>query len=122
VLDRASGRFLGRAGLKCWQRFDETEAGWVLRRDAWGRGYATEAARAFIDWGFASLPAPYFTAMIHPDNLASIRVACRLGMEPLREDVLLDSPVVVYAVDRDGWSGSSLGEGSSPQAPAPATG
>jgi RimJ/RimL family protein N-acetyltransferase len=43
VLDRASGRFLGRAGLKYWSQFDETELGWVLRRDAWGRGYGTEA-------------------------------------------------------------------------------
>ena len=43
--------FLGRAGLKHWPQFDETEVGWVLRRDAWGHGYATEAARACIEWG-----------------------------------------------------------------------
>src|SRR5882724_12654513 len=43
VLDRESGAFLGRCGLKHWPQFDETELGWVLRGDAWGQGYATEA-------------------------------------------------------------------------------
>jgi len=51
VIDRVSGRFLGRAGLKYWPQFDETEMGWVLRRDAWGLGYATEAARAPVSTG-----------------------------------------------------------------------
>jgi RimJ/RimL family protein N-acetyltransferase len=83
VLDRLSGRFLGRVGLKYWPQLDETEVGWVLRRDAWGQGYATEAARACLDWGFGNLAIPYLTAMIHPDNAASIRVARRLGLAVL---------------------------------------
>jgi len=98
VLDRRSGRFLGRAGLKHWDQFDETEVGWALRRDAWGQGYATEAARACLDSGFASLDVPYLTAMIHPNNEASIRLACRLGMSRLRADVLLGDRVVVYSL------------------------
>jgi RimJ/RimL family protein N-acetyltransferase len=101
VLDRATDRFLGRAGLKYWWQFDETELGWVLRRDAWGHGYATEAARACRDWGFGSLDVPYLTAMIRPENDASIRLARRLGMAPLRSDVLLDDAVVVFSVNRD---------------------
>jgi RimJ/RimL family protein N-acetyltransferase len=104
VLDRVTGRFLGRAGLKYWPQFDETEVGWVLRRDAWGHGYATEAARACLDWGFVSLDLPYLTAMIHPENKASIRLARRLGMSPLRRDVLLADPVVVFSLNRGDWS------------------
>ncbi len=84
-----------------WPRFDETELGWVLRRDAWGRGYATEAAGACFDWGFSALPVPYLTAMIDPSNAASIRVARRLNMAPLRNDRLLQSEVVVYGLSRD---------------------
>ena len=110
VLDGVSGRFLGRTGLHYWPQFEETEVGWVLRRDAWGRGYATEAAAACLDWGFATLSLPYFTAMIPPDNSASIRVAGRLGMTRLRADVLRDSPVVVYALSREDWSRRSKGE------------
>jgi RimJ/RimL family protein N-acetyltransferase len=100
VLDRLTGRFLGRAGLKYWPGFDETEVGWALRREAWGNGYATEAARACVHWGFASLDVPYFTAMIDPGNEASIRLARRLGMSPLRGDVLLGDQIVVYSLDR----------------------
>jgi len=100
VLDRRTGAFLGRCGLKHWPQFGETELGWALRRDAWGHGYATEAAGAAAEWGFSELELPYLTAMIHPDNVRSIRVAERLGLTPLRDDVLLGDPVVVYALSR----------------------
>jgi RimJ/RimL family protein N-acetyltransferase len=100
VLDRSDGAFLGRCGLKYWPQFEETELGWALRRDAWGHGYATEAARACAEWGFSRLDVPYLTAMIAPDNVRSVRVAERLGLTPLREDVLLGDPVVVYGLER----------------------
>lgn len=98
IVDAERGRFLGRTGLKHWPQFEETEVGWVLRRDAWGHGYATEAARACCEWGLATLDAPYLTAMISPGNDRSTRVAERLGFEPLREDDLLGDPVVVHAL------------------------
>lgn len=100
ILDRDGGGFLGRVGLKYWPQFGETEAGWLLRRDAWGHGYATEAARACVDWGFATLPVSYITAMIHPENTRSRRVAGRLGFAPAREDVLLGDPVIVHTIER----------------------
>lgn len=100
MLDRQSGAFLGRCGLKFWPQFDETEVGWVLQREAWGHGYATEAARACLEWGFAGLDVPYLTAMVNSDNVRSIRVAERLSMAPMRDDVLLGDPVVVYGLDR----------------------
>jgi RimJ/RimL family protein N-acetyltransferase len=104
VLDRAADRFLGRVGLKHWPQFEETELGWVLRRDAWGRGYATEAARACLDWGFRTAAFPYLTAMIAPGNARSIELARRLSMAPARRDVLLGIEVVVYAISREHWS------------------
>ena len=103
VIERASGRFLGRAGLKYWPQFEENELGWVLRRDAWGRGYTTEAGRACVQWGFSAFVMPYLTAMIGADNVRSVRVAQRLGLAPLRTDVLLGDPVVVYALHRATW-------------------
>jgi RimJ/RimL family protein N-acetyltransferase len=100
LCDKSSGAFLGRTGLKHWPQFDETEVGWILRRDAWGHGYATEAASACVDWGFSQLDVPYLTAMISDGNTQSIAVAGRLGFSPLREDELLGEPVVVYALRR----------------------
>jgi RimJ/RimL family protein N-acetyltransferase len=58
LLDRRDGRFLGRAGLKYWPQFDETEVGWVLRRHVWGRGYASEAAARFSTGGSRSCARP----------------------------------------------------------------
>lgn len=101
VLQRSGERFLGRAGLKYWPQFDETEVGWVLRRDAWGLGYATEAGRACVEWGFAEFALPYLTAMIHHANHRSTRVAERLGFAPLRDDVLYGDPVTVFALRRE---------------------
>lgn len=97
---RGGGGFLGRAGIKYWPQFDESELGWALRREAWGNGYATEAARAVAEWGFAHLDVPYLTAMIHPANARSARVAERLGMVPGREDELLGDPIVVHILER----------------------
>lgn len=101
IFDRESGAFLGRSGLRLWPEFDEVEVGWTLTPAARGRGFATEAARACLDWGFRDLDVPYITAMVAPDNTASIAVAERLGMEPLRGDELHSEPVVVYALRRD---------------------
>ena len=100
IEDRESGEFLGRGGLHYWEQFDEVEAGWTLRSEAWGRGYANEAARAFLDWGFETLDVPYVTAMIHPGNTPSIQLAERLGFSVRRQDKLFDKPVTVYALNR----------------------
>ena len=100
LLDPDDGAFLGRSGLRHWPEFDEVGVGWSLTAAARGRGLATEAGRAWLDWGFRELDAPYFTANIAPDNAASVAVAERLGMTPLREDTLLGEPVIVYALSR----------------------
>jgi RimJ/RimL family protein N-acetyltransferase len=101
VLERSSGRFLGRAGLKYWPQFEETEAGWALFPAVWGQGYASEAARACIDWGFSKFPFPYLTAMIQPQNERSLRLARSLGFEELRRETLLGKPVIVHALTRE---------------------
>jgi RimJ/RimL family protein N-acetyltransferase len=100
ITDLATGAFLGRTGPKYWPQFDETEVGWILKRSAWGRGYATEAARACIAWAFEHLDVPYLTAMINPANVRSVHVAKRLGLSPTRDDVLLGDPVQVYTAER----------------------
>jgi RimJ/RimL family protein N-acetyltransferase len=100
VFDSTGSRFLGRTGLKYWPEFGETELGWVLRPEARGQGFASEAAGALLHWGFERFDFPYVTAMIRPGNTASIAVAERLGMEPKRPDELLGDPVIVYAIKR----------------------
>jgi RimJ/RimL family protein N-acetyltransferase len=94
---REDGTFLGRGGLRHWPQFDEVEVGWTLTAAARGRGIATEAGHAWLEWGLRELDVPYITAMIDPANTTSIAVAERLGMESLRTDVLHGKPVTVYA-------------------------
>jgi [ribosomal protein S5]-alanine N-acetyltransferase len=56
------------------------ELGWSIARAEWGRGYATEAATAVRDWGFESLRLEKLLARLDPRNVASRRVAEKLGM------------------------------------------
>ncbi|MFF9349398.1 GNAT family N-acetyltransferase [Streptomyces sp. NPDC014734] len=100
VLLRSSGELIGRSGLQYWEQFDEVELGWTFRAEHWGHGYATEAARACLDWGFATLAQHRFTAFIRPGNDPSVRVAERLGFTPRRQDTVNGNAVTVYAIDR----------------------
>ena len=56
------------------------EVGWLLARPWWGRGLATEAGAAAIEWGFGGLGLDRLISIIYPDNTASLRVADKLGM------------------------------------------
>jgi RimJ/RimL family protein N-acetyltransferase len=80
----APGRLLGFCGLAVPmflpQVLPAVEVGWRLRRDAWGRGLATEAARAAVAWGFEVLGLAEILTIVHPENARSLRVAERLGM------------------------------------------
>ncbi|KAM3113428.1 GNAT family N-acetyltransferase [Phormidesmis sp. 146-33] len=58
------------------------EVGWHLKKSAWGKGFATEAGRGAIEYGFTTLNLPVIYAVTHPENDASKRVAQRLGMIP----------------------------------------
>ena len=80
---RADGDFLGFCGLKpgtVGPIDGEVEIGWRLREDAWGQGYAREAAEASIGWGWANLDAPRIMAITTPANTASWGLMIRLGM------------------------------------------
>ena len=79
VEERASGRYLGRVGPWQPEGWPGFEIGWGLSGAAQGKGYATEAAQAAIDWSRATLGVGRILHIIHPDNVPSRRVAERLG-------------------------------------------
>lgn len=72
--------FIGFTGLQRPSFMPGVEVGWRLARRYWGAGYATEAARAAVAWGFAHLDLPEIIAMVVPDNVRSQRVMAKLGM------------------------------------------
>jgi RimJ/RimL family protein N-acetyltransferase len=97
---RSDGRLIGRAGLWNPEGWFGVEVGWKLARDAWGQGYATEAAGAAIAWAWRSLDVDRLISVIHPANATSMAVAARLGMRQLRKDEHHGKRVVIMALDR----------------------
>jgi RimJ/RimL family protein N-acetyltransferase len=79
---------------------DELEVGYHLRRDHWGHGYATEAARACMEFAFLTLRAEKVISLIRPENLPSRRVAERNGMKVERQVIHAKLPHLVYAITR----------------------
>jgi len=106
VLEKASGRWIGRVGPWQPEGWPGPEIGWALRRDAWGHGYATEAARATMAWARAALGWRRAIHLVHPDTHASRVVAERLGSRPLAgydtSLIASDVPLVVYGQDLGG--------------------
>ena len=79
VIEKASGRWIGRVGPWRPEGWPGPEIGWAISREFWGRGYATEAAAASIDWAFDTLGWNEVIHSISRDNLPSQSVARKLG-------------------------------------------
>jgi RimJ/RimL family protein N-acetyltransferase len=101
VEERATGVLLGEAGLMSACRglpeLDGVpEAGWVLGPAAWGRGIASEAVGAILDWADAELAMPSIRCIIEEGNDASVRVAAKLGFRKFADAVLQGAPVGIF--------------------------
>ncbi len=99
----STGELIGDCGLvrQSVDGVDEIEIGYHVRRDLWGRGYATEAAHACRDYGFANLAVDRLISLIRPENLASRRVAEKNGMTIWKEVTRVNLLHYVYAIRRD---------------------
>ena len=108
---KEDGLFIGRCGLLVWDTATwaptrvldakgpvEIEVGWLLGRGYWGHGYATEAA--VRDWAFDNLTLERLISLIYDENLRSIAVARKLGMELDGEVEIFGRRVSVYALGK----------------------
>ncbi|RPF71371.1 GNAT family N-acetyltransferase [Aurantiacibacter spongiae] len=110
-----AGELLGFCGLKRSNAEGErvegmVEIGWRLRREAWGHGYAREAAEASLDEGFARFGADEIIALTVEGNIASRTLMRRLGLTRRPELDYTDprhgpdlNPVWVHSITRDRW-------------------
>jgi RimJ/RimL family protein N-acetyltransferase len=80
--ERETGRMVGVFMLKPLDEGPEIEVGYHLARWAWGKGYATEGARALLKYGRETLGLSRIVAVVRPDNVRSLRVVERLGLRP----------------------------------------
>lgn len=100
VRERATDRFVGEVGLADFQRdlafsFDGApETGWVLAPWSHGKGYATEAMTAVLAWSAAAHPRT--VCIIDHDNLASLRVAAKLGYREIGRADYKAAEVIVF--------------------------
>ena len=99
---QGDGAYLGQIGFADFKRDllpsieGLPEMGWILAPSAQGKGYCTEAARAALAWADATLGAAQITAIIAPDNAASIRVAERCGFSRAEETRYRDEPILIF--------------------------
>src|SRR5688572_33398729 len=80
VVAKGTGEILGRVGLWNAAGGPGIELGWMIRRSAWGQGFATEAARAALQWGWREVATDHIISVIREENAPSIRIAEKLGL------------------------------------------
>jgi RimJ/RimL family protein N-acetyltransferase len=108
ALERKSdGAFVGRCGLWQPEGWPALEVGWTLGQEYWGQGYASEAGRAALDFAFLTQNVDRMISVIDTRNLASQKVATRLGEArgEQRELVIAGKifTVDIWSISREEW-------------------
>ncbi len=94
------GSAVGWNGLEYLPDTEEIEVAYLLSRSAWGKGYATEAARVAVRFGFETAHLDSIIGLVHPENLASIRVLEKCGLGFIDEKFYFGMLVRRYRIDR----------------------
>ena len=108
VCEKGSGRFVGRIGPNFPESWPDREIGWLLGREFWGKGYASEAAAAMRDMVFETLGWNRLVSLIAPGNVGSEKVAERIG-ESLTDEIFWvrgQFETRVFALKRSAWERS----------------
>jgi len=103
VIEKATGRVIGCVGFYHPQRqWPGVDLGWVIHRSRWGHGFATEAARAALDWAWEHTKIDHVISLIAPGDDRSTRIAMKIGQRFERADAdpVHGDPVHVYTIAR----------------------
>jgi ribosomal-protein-alanine N-acetyltransferase len=105
---KENNRFIGRCGLLPWtiDGRPEVEVAYLIAKEYWGQGLGTEAAQGILDYGFEKLGLSRLICLIDAENLASIKVAKKIGMAFEKEGRDETGPFLVYS--RNKPSGSTV--------------
>jgi ribosomal-protein-alanine N-acetyltransferase len=107
VQSQASGELIGRCGLQFLPDTGEVEVDFIFGREFWGQGFATEAARASLQYGFDELGLERVVGIAHVENKASQRVLEKLGMRRVERKQFFGIDCYLYAVERPSYSKAS---------------
>lgn len=97
---KENNEFLGWCGLKYDEEFEAVDIGYRLLQEHWNKGYATEAAKACIDYGFTTLGLKCIIGVAYIENKASIRVFEKLGIHFEKYGMEDGHQVVFYAIEK----------------------
>ena len=102
TVHKEAGRFIGRCGLLPWtiDGKEEVEVAFTIAREYWGQGLATEAARAILQHGLDRLNLSRLICLIESENIASQRVAEKIGMRFEREARDEMGPFLIYSISK----------------------
>lgn len=103
VEEKSTGDVIGRVGLWNPEGWPSLEVGWIVRRESWGKGYATEAGGAAMDWGFEALGIDFLISVIRTGNDRSVRVAEKLGEAWQYTLAVMGQECQIYKIERDEW-------------------
>jgi RimJ/RimL family protein N-acetyltransferase len=101
MVEKATDAFVGICGLQYLDNTSEIEVGYRLARSFWGRGLATEAARACLHYGFEQLGLERIVAVIQPSNLPSKSVVEKIGLRYIKNAHFYNTDVEYYAITRE---------------------
>lgn len=82
---KPEAKFIGWCGLEYLPELDETEVGYLLEKSAWGKGIASLAVKASLDFAFKSAGLNKVIGLVHPENTASLRVLEKNGLRKVDE-------------------------------------
>jgi RimJ/RimL family protein N-acetyltransferase len=103
AIEIATGELIGDCGLVYLEGGPEIEIGYRFRRQSWGRGFAGEAARAWLAAGFMDLELPDIVAVFRPENSSSRRVLEKIGLRPRGAGYYYKRWLPVYGLTRQDW-------------------
>ncbi len=103
IIEKSSKRFIGWCGLWRLKETGEIEVGYALFKEFWGRGFASEAAGAFLKYGFENLELEKIVAVASPENTNSRRVMEKLGMKYDYTGKFYERDLVHYTIVKDDY-------------------
>jgi RimJ/RimL family protein N-acetyltransferase len=99
---KENGKFIGRCGLLPWtiEGQKEVEVAYTIAQDYWGKGLGSEAAQAILQYGFEKLNLSRLICLIDSENIASQKVAEKIGMTFEKEGRDETGPFLIYSINR----------------------
>lgn len=103
TIHKADNKFIGRCGLipQLVDGQQEIEIGYMLAKEYWGRGLATEAACASRDYGFEKVGCDRLISLIAPGNIVSQKVAMKVGLTYEKDATMWEKTVRVYVIHKN---------------------